>query len=98
MGMTWSHALNEIVNLRGVTADEAQKWADEVATCGCEDCGRLYGDEHGFPDLVVSHDVWEQLMPGREGGGLLCPSCMCLRAHRLGIRAEAVFRSGPFCP
>lgn len=64
---------------------------------GCEDCGRPYGDEFGFPDLVVTHDIWEQLMPGRQGGGLLCPSCMCKRAYNLGIETQAVFRSGPFC-
>lgn len=63
---------------------------------GCEDCGRPYGDEHGFPDLLVPHDIWEKLMPGRNGGGLLCPSCMCKRAYDLGLRVEARFTSGPF--
>lgn len=63
---------------------------------GCEDCGRLYGDIHGFPDLIVPNDIWELLMPGRNGGGLLCPSCMCKRASDLGIHCQAIFRSGPF--
>ena len=63
----------------------------------CEDCGRPYGDINGFPDLVVDHDVWELLMPGREGGGLLCPSCMCERAAHLGLQVNARFTSGPFC-
>lgn len=63
---------------------------------GCEDCARPYGDEHGFPDLVVPNEVWERLMPGREGGGLLCPCCMARRAYELGITCTAVFTSGPF--
>lgn len=62
----------------------------------CYDCGRRYGDEYGFPDLVVPNDVWEMIGPTGDKGGLLCPSCMCRRAHLAGIECEAVFRSGPF--
>lgn len=69
---------------------------DHITPAACYDCGRLYGDEHGFPDLVVDDDIWEQLMPGSEGGGLLCPSCMCKRAHDLGLEVKAKFTSGPF--
>lgn len=60
----------------------------------CDDCQRPYGDEHGFPDLVVPDDVWAKIAPH---GGLLCPSCMCWRAHAAGVTGRAVFRSGPFC-
>lgn len=63
---------------------------------GCEDCGRPYGDEHGFPDFIVDDDVWERLMPGRNGGGLLCPCCMSRRAYELNIVCRGVFTSGPF--
>lgn len=72
---------------------------DEVTTPkkpACEDCGLFYGDEHGFPDLLVSNETWEKLMPGRQGSGLLCPNCMCKRGHALGIWASAIFVSGPF--
>ena len=62
----------------------------------CADCGRPYGDEFGFPDLVVPHEIWELIMPGRDGGGLLCPSCMCKRAYDLDIHCVAGFTSGPF--
>ena len=63
----------------------------------CEDCERPYGDEHGFPDLVVPHEVWERISPTRDSGGLLCPSCICRRAHDAGIaNVSAAFRSGPF--
>jgi len=81
----------EIVNEKGETVKIIM-----THIVGCEDCGRPYGDEHGFPDLVVSHNIWEKLMPGREGGGLLCPCCMCKRAHDLGIQCDAIFTSGPF--
>lgn len=62
----------------------------------CHDCGRPYGDAHGFPDLVVPDHVWKQISPAGDDGGLLCPSCMCARAANLNIECEAVFRSGPF--
>ena len=64
----------------------------------CYDCHRPYGDEHGFPDLVVPHEVWnEHLSPTGDEGGLLCPSCMCKRAHDAGLSGvRAEFRSGPF--
>ena len=64
----------------------------------CLDCGRKYGDEYGFPDLVVPHDVWAKISPTGDSGGLLCPSCMCRRAADAGLsEVPAVFRSGPFC-
>lgn len=62
----------------------------------CIDCGRKYGDEHGFPDLVVPNDAWKALSPTGHEGGLLCPSCMCRRAHDAGVRCLARFTSGPF--
>ncbi len=64
----------------------------------CFDCGRRYGDAFGFPDLVVAPEVWARISPTGDDGGLLCPSCICRRAHGAGIEgAVAVFRSGPFC-
>jgi hypothetical protein len=63
----------------------------------CYDCGRPYGDEHGFPDLVVPHPVWTIISPTGDEGGLLCPSCMCKRAHEAGLQfIPARFTSGPF--
>ena len=52
----------------------------------CDDCGREYGDEHGFPDLVVPHDAWATISPTGDEGGLLCPSCLCKRAHDAGLQ------------
>lgn len=63
----------------------------------CIDCGRKYGDEYGFPDLVVPDDVWVKISPTGHEGGLLCPSCMCRRAHDAGLsNIAARFTSGPF--
>lgn len=71
--------------------------AGAMAVLSCYDCGRPYGDEHGFPDLVVPHDIWNaQLSPEGNEGGLLCPSCMCKRAHDAEVSCEAFFTSGPF--
>lgn len=63
----------------------------------CMDCGRKYGDEHGFPDLIIPDEVWKQISPTHDEGGLLCPSCLCRRAFDAGIECQAEFHSGPFC-
>jgi hypothetical protein len=64
------------------------------ATC-CQDCDRPYGAEHGFPDLIIPFDVWKRISPSGDEGGLLCPSCICARLHKAGIRCEGAFMSGP---
>jgi hypothetical protein len=70
---------------------------DEKPRACCFDCRRAYGDEYGFPDLIVSNDVWAKISPTGNDGGLLCPSCLCRRAYDAGIEnVAAVFRSGPF--
>jgi hypothetical protein len=62
----------------------------------CYDCGRHYGDEYGFPDLVLPNDVWAKISPRGDEGGLLCPSCICRRAHALGMSdVPAMWASGP---
>lgn len=61
----------------------------------CEDCNRPYGDEHGFPDLIIPYDAWKRISPTGDDGGLLCPSCICKRLHDAGIRCEGAFMSGP---
>jgi hypothetical protein len=66
------------------------------AAQGCADCGRAYGDEHGFPDLIISASVWRRISPSGDDGGLLCPSCICARLHKAGIQSvEGAFFSGP---
>lgn len=62
----------------------------------CDECGRPYGDEHGFPDLVIPNQIWRRISPSGDEGGLLCPSCICKRLHAAGIsNVEAAFMSGP---
>ena len=62
----------------------------------CADCGLSYADP-GFQDLVVDDYVWRQISPTGDEHGLLCPTCMCRAAARVGIDDQsAMFRSGPF--
>lgn len=61
----------------------------------CQDCQRQYGDEHGFPDLIIPFWAWKRITPTEDDGGLLCPSCICKRLHHAGIKCEAAFMSGP---
>lgn len=61
----------------------------------CFDCDRQYGDEHGFPDLVIPNDIWRRISPSGDEGGLLCPSCICKRLHHAKITGvEGAFMSG----
>lgn len=70
--------------------------AEESPGPRCFDCGEPYGSPR-FPDLVVPHRVWNELLsPTGDEGGLLCPNCMNARADRAGIECVAHFTSGPF--
>ena len=62
---------------------------------GCADCGRPYGSENGFPDLVIENKAWRKISPTGDGGGLLCPSCICKRLAERGIGTTGAFMSGP---
>lgn len=61
----------------------------------CYDCARPYGDEHGFPDLVIPHHIWRRISPSGDENGLLCPSCICRRLHKARIVCAGSFLSGP---
>lgn len=61
----------------------------------CDDCKRPYGEEHGFPDLIIPFWAWKAISPSGDDGGLLCPSCICKRLHNAGIACEGAFMSGP---
>ena len=68
-----------------------------VATPACHDCGRRYGEQYGFPDLVIAHSIWKLISPTNDEGSLLCPSCMCKRGYDAKLSGiPATFRSGPF--
>lgn len=64
-------------------------------TAACHDCERPYGHEHGFPDLIIPLSTWERISPSKDDGGLLCPSCICARLHKEGIKCSGAFMSGP---
>lgn len=66
-----------------------------MSEASCQDCARPYGDEHGFPDLIIPFWAWEKISPSKSDGGLLCPSCICARLHKAGIKCEGAFMSGP---
>ncbi len=72
--------------------------SDAAQPTDCVDCGRHYGSEYGFPDLVLPNEVWAAISPRGDGGGMLCPSCICKRLADRGFEdVLAVFRSGPCC-
>lgn len=61
----------------------------------CADCGLPY-DDPGFAEVVVPNDVWKQISPSGDEGGLLCPTCIVRACEVRGIETRALWRSGPF--
>lgn len=72
--------------------------ADSIAErrpLGCYDCGFSYGGI-GWVDVLVPNDVWAQISPTHDEGGVLCFNCIARRAERLGLTDVAVLLlSGP---
>lgn len=60
----------------------------------CYDCKRAYG-KPGFPDLIIPVEIWRQISPTKNEGGLLCPSCICARLEKQKIKCYGAFMSGP---
>ena len=77
----------------GSTADVP---TEVVPQGGCNDCRRPYGDEHGFPDLILPEVIWDAISPSGNSRGLLCPSCICKRLidHKYK-KVPVSFESGP---
>lgn len=65
---------------------------NNIGEARCADCGLAYSDL-GFVDLTIPSKAWKKIAPN---DGLLCPTCMCRAAAKLGIRCAAWFSSGPF--
>jgi len=68
---------------------------NDPPVAACHDCGLAYSDA-GFQDLVVPNEVWAQISPTGDEGGMLCPTCLARRCAMAGIETRAVWRSGPF--
>lgn len=61
----------------------------------CYHCSESYGSER-FRDLIVPNDIWVQISPTGDEGGLLCPNCICAALEAKGItQCPAAFMSGP---
>lgn len=57
----------------------------------CYDCQLAYEDD-GFQDLIIPDWAWREIMPE---GGLLCPTCICRRLSKAGIKnCPSAFTSG----
>jgi hypothetical protein len=62
----------------------------------CADCELPYGGP-GWIDAVVPNDVWRQISPTHDEGGILCITCMARRCEALGLEdVPVMLASGPF--
>lgn len=59
----------------------------------CHDCGLAYGDV-GWIECVVPNDVWRQIGPTGDEGGILCITCIARRAKRHGLKDVPVMLCG----
>ncbi len=63
----------------------------------CARCMCPYG-AFGFHDMIVPDDVWAQISPSGNEGGLLCPTCILAAMDDLKLKEVPVwFASGPAC-
>lgn len=60
----------------------------------CYDCGIRYGNENGFPDLIIPNWAWRLISPTGNLGGLLCPSCIIRALAHKKIKCDGAFMSG----
>lgn len=70
---------------------------DRTPKARCVRCDCPYGS-HGFHDLIVPDNIWKQISPTGDDGGLLCPTCIIAAMEDLGLKGIPVyFASGPAC-
>lgn len=67
-----------------------------MAGLACYGCGLPYAGEH-WVEAVVPHDVWAQISPSGDEGGILCINCMAGELVGLGMTDVPVkLTAGPF--
>lgn len=79
---------------RRIIAENHERFSGKPLSARCFDCYRPYADA-GFPDFIIPFWAWKRISPSGDDGGLLCPSCICGRLERAGIKCEGAFMSGP---
>ena len=68
---------------------------DRTPNAKCARCKCPYGS-YGFHDMIVSDDIWKQISPSYDDGGLLCPTGILAAMNDLGLKNVPVyFASGP---
>lgn len=79
--------------MKRMSKEDREKQAEIALLCTCDECERPYGDEHGFPDLILPQWAWNEISPTGNESGLLCPCCIIKRLVAKGIRCEASIAS-----
>ena len=68
---------------------------DRTPNASCARCNCPYGS-HGFHDMIIPDDIWHEISPSGDDGGLLCPTCILAHMDELGLTDIPVyFASGP---
>ena len=59
----------------------------------CYDCGLEYGDP-GWIEAVIPDQVWNEISPTGDQGGILCITCISRRLAKKGYRDIPVWFLG----
>lgn len=60
---------------------------------GCDGCGLSYGSDWWI-EAIVPDDIWAQISPTKDSGGLLCIGCIARRLRTLGLTDVPVMLCG----
>lgn len=61
------------------------QWIKPTPTpLGCYDCGLPYEGGH-WVESVVPNDVWREISPTGNEGGILCINCIASRLYEIGL-------------
>lgn len=90
-----AHRLAQLSLKRGRAGQRARANLSD-GRVGCYDCGLSYGGGH-WVEAVVPHEIWRNISPTGDEGGILCINCIALRlAKRGGPPVPVKLTSGPF--
>lgn len=63
--------------------------SDKIRSGNCHDCGLEYGGK-SWIEAVIPDQVWEEISPTQDMGGILCISCMAKRLRAFGCKPGTI--------
>lgn len=67
--------------------------SEDYSGINCYSCGKSYGSPCWI-ECVVPDDVWAQISPTGDEGGILCVQCIANRLNALDLRSTCKLTAG----